>query len=327
MRAVRCEAWGGPETLVIGDVPSRALDVQEVRVAVHAAGLNFTDALIIQGSYQVKPPLPFTPGAEAAGVVIETGSAVRDLVVGQRVACLNLTGAFAEELVLPAQACFPLPDAIPFDVGAVLPASYGTAWHALQDRGAARAGETVLVLGAAGGVGLSAVQVGKALGLRVIAAASSPEKLAVCRACGADALIDYAQEDLRAGIREHTEGKGIDLVIDGVGGAASEAAFRSIARGGRHLVIGFASGQIPALPWNLPLLKAASIVGVYWGDCVRSAPERARAQMNALMVAVAQGRIDPHISGRCSMDQVPAALARMLARGVIGKSVMTLGRP
>ena len=178
------------------------------------------------------------------------------------------------------------------------------------------------MLGAAGGVGLSAIQVGKALGLRVIAAASSPEKLAVCRACGADALIDYARQDLRGGIREHTEGKGIDLVIDGVGGPASEAAFRSIARGGRHLVIGFASGQIPALPWNLPLLKAASIVGVYWGDCMRNAPQRAPAQMADLLAAVAAGHIVPHITERCAMEEVPATLARMLARGVIGKSVM-----
>ena len=324
MKAVLCREWGGPECLVVADVAGRELQRLEARVRVCAAGINYTDVLIIQKKYQLQPPLPFTPGVEAAGVVVAVGSGVTGLAPGARVGCLSVTGGFAEEVVLPANACFPLPDSVSFENAAVLPASYGTAWHALHDRGAAQAGETVLVLGAAGGVGLAAIQIAKALGAHVIAAASSREKLDVCLAHGADAGIDYRTEDLRASLSRHTSGRGPDLIVDPVGGALSEAAFRSVARGGRHLVIGFAAGRIPALPWNLLLLKNAAIVGVYWGDCVRHQTQRAQRQMATLHEAVAQGRLVPVITHRHTLEDVPRALTDMQARGAVGKGVVVL---
>ena len=277
---------------------------------------------VTQQSLQPRP----VGGLDAyrSGEVTAVGEGVDDLSPGARVACLSTIGAFAEELIVPATACFPLPAAVSFETAAILPVGYGTAWHALHDRGNTQPGETVLVLGAAGGVSLAAVQIAKALGARVIAAASSERKLAGCCAYGAHATIDYTTEDLRAAIDRHTAGKGADVIVDTVGGSQSEPAFRSIARRGRHLVVGFAAGTIPALLWNLPLLKVAAIVGVYWGDCVRYEPVRAREQMSALTAAVADGKVAPIVSGRHPLERLQEALARVSARAVIGKRIVLI---
>ncbi len=322
MKAVLCKEWGGPEKLVVEDIPARAPGVRDVHLRVRAAGVNFPDVLIIQKKYQLQPPLPFTPGSEIAGEVLAVGAEVSDLAPGARVACVCQLGGFAEELVVPAKLCLPLPKNVSFETAATVPMVYGTSWHALHDQAQLRSGETLLVLGAAGGVGLAAVQIGKLIGARVIAAASSEEKLGVCRANGADAGINYASEDLRDAIKRLTDGKGPDVIYDAVGGSYSEPAFRSIAWRGRHLVIGFASGAIPAIPWNLPLLKGAAIVGVFWGEFVRREPDNSRREMLDVFAYVAEGRLSPLVSKRYSLDQVPYALEQMAARNVVGKLVV-----
>ena len=322
MRAVVCKEWGGPEKLVVEDLPVPKPGPGEVRMRVRAAGVNYPDVLLIQKKYQIQPPLPFSPGAEAAGEVVALGDDVTGLALGARVACLPLWGCFAEELVVPASACHALPAGVSFEVGASLPMVYGTSWHALRDRAQLAAGETLLVLGAAGGVGLAAVQIGKVAGARVIAAASSAEKLAVCQAHGADGLINYAAEDLREGIKRLTGGNGPDVIYDPVGDKYSEPAFRSIKWRGRHLVIGFAAGAIPAIPWNLPLLKGASIVGVFWGDFQKREPDRARKEMAELIATVAAGRMKPLVSRRYPLDEAAQALTDMAARKVVGKVVV-----
>lgn len=277
MRAVICHAFDQPETLTVESVPDLAPGPRDVVLDVYAAGVNFPDALMVMGQYQFRPPLPFTPGAEAAGIVIAVGAEVTRVKVGQRVAAFAMTGAFAEQLCVSADSLMPIADSLPFDIAATLPLAYGTAMHALVDRAALGAGETVLILGAAGGVGLAAVMLGKALGARVIAAASSDEKLALCKAHGADELVNYTTENLRDRLKSLTGGKGPDVVFDPVGGDLAEVAFRGIAWGGRYLVIGFAGGEIPKLPLNLPLLKGASIVGVFWGEFAKRDP-RANAR-------------------------------------------------
>ena len=322
MKAVVCKQWGGPETLVLEEVASPRPAAGEVVVDVKAAGVNFPDVLIIQGKYQFKPSLPFTPGAEIAGLVKEVGDGVAHLAPGDRVLAYVTTGAFAEECVVPATQAVKLPAGVDFAVGAAFSLTYGTSWHALKDRGELKAGETLLVLGAGGGVGLSAIELGKALGARVIAAASSDEKLAVCREHGADATINYAREDLRERLREIAGGKGVDVVYDPVGGPYSEPALRSTAWRGRFLVIGFASGEIPRLPLNLALLKGCSIVGVFWGDWLRREPERSRAEMGELIELLRTGRVKPHVSGRYPLARVPEALIAMSQRSVTGKIVV-----
>lgn len=322
MRAILCERWGGPEQLRVADVPSPRPGPGEVKVRVRAAGVNFPDVLIIQRKYQVRPELPFTPGAEVAGVVAEIGPGVEAPRPGDRVAALCTLGGFAEEVVVPARACAVLPEHVGFPVASAFLLAYGTSWHALRDRAALRAGETLLVLGAAGGVGLAAIDIGKALGAWVVAAASSAAKLDVCRSHGADALIDYGTADLRAAIAEATGERGPDVVFDPVGGALSEPAFRSIAWGGRHLVIGFAGGDIPALPLNLPLLKGASVVGVFWGAFTRREPERNREAAAEMLAMIADGRLRPLVSRSYALDEAPRALLDMAARRVVGKVVI-----
>ena len=321
MRAVVCEKWGGPETLGIQDLTLPEPGPGEVKIRVKAAGVNFPDVLIIQGKYQVKPDLPFTPGAEVAGTVLAAGPGVA-FAPGDRVAAFCSTGGFAEEVIVPERACVTLPDAVGFEPASAFLLAYGTAWHALRDRAHLQPGETLLVLGAAGGVGLAAVDIGRAMGARVIAAASSPDKLALCQTYGADAVLDYEAEDLRGGIARLTGKAGPDVVFDPVGDRFAEPAFRSIAWGGRYLVIGFAGGGIPALPFNLPLLKGASIVGVFWGGFTKHEPERNRDAVRDMLAWIGEGRLRPLVSRTYRLDEVPQALADMAARRVVGKIVI-----
>jgi len=322
MRAVLCEAWGGPESLVVKEVPTPALKPGEVLVRIRAAGVNFPDVLIIQKKYQIQPALPFSPGAEISGEVAALGEGVTSVAIGDRVAALCTTGGFADEIVLTAAACVKIPDSLSFEVAAGFMLAYGTSWHAIRDRAALLPAETMLVLGAAGGVGLSAVEIGKAIGARVVAAASTDEKCAICRKHGADDVINYTTEELRAGIKR-TCGAGPDVIYDPVGGKYSEAAFRSIGWRGRHLVIGFAAGDIPALPLNLALLKGASLVGVFWGDFVRREPANNMKGISEMLGWMQEGKIKPLISKTYSLDEAPQALLDMAARKVTGKIVIT----
>ncbi len=319
MKAVICKQWGPPEQLVVEEVPTREPGPGEVRIRIHAASVNFPDVLIIQNKYQFKPELPFTPGSEGAGEVISVGAGVTHVKAGDRVLANTGTGSFAQEMIAPAGKVVLMPQGMSFETAAAFTLTYGTSWHAIKDRAAIRAGETMLVLGAAGGVGISAIEIGKALGARVIAAASSDEKLKVCREHGADETINYETEDLREGIKRTTGGKGPDVIYDPVGGKYAEPAFRSIGWRGRYLVIGFANGQIPALPLNLMLLKGASVVGVFWGDYVRREPQSNAADMQDMMALLAKGVLRPHVSASYPLDQVPQALNDMAARKVTGK--------
>jgi NADPH2:quinone reductase len=319
MKAVMCRQWGPPEQLVVEDVPTREPGQGEVRIRIHAASVNFPDVLIIQNKYQFKPDLPFIPGSEGAGEVISVGEGVTHVKAGDRVLANTGTGSFAQEMIAPAGKVVLMPEGMSFETAAAFTLTYGTSWHAIKDRAAIRPGETMLVLGAAGGVGISAIEIGKALGARVIAAASSDDKLKVCREHGADETINYETEDLREGIKRTTGGKGPDVIYDPVGGKYAEPAFRSIGWRGRYLVIGFANGQIPALPLNLMLLKGASVVGVFWGDYVRREPQANATDMKDMMALLAKGVLRPHVSASYPLDQVPQALNDMAARKVTGK--------
>ena len=322
MKAIRCEHWGPPDSLALRELPDLVPGSGEVVVDVRAAGVNFPDVLTVQGKYQVRPPLPFTPGNEFAGIVRAVGDGVQGYAPGDRVIGFTRTGAFAEQAVAPGEALMPMPPGMDFDTAAAITLTYGTSHHAVVDRGALRAGETMLVLGAAGGVGLAAIEIGKALGARVIAAASSDEKLEVCRAHGADVLVNYTSEDLREAIKAATGGRGPDVIYDPVGGPYSEPALRSIAWRGRHLVVGFAAGEIPKLPWNLMLLKGASVVGVFWGDLVRREPEKNLAAMREMLGWMAEGKLKPLVSKRYALADTAQALNDMAERKVTGKVVI-----
>lgn len=322
MKAVRCKDWGPIDSLVIEDLPDLAPGAGEVVVDVKAAGVNFPDVLTVQGKYQVRPPLPFTPGNEFAGTVRAVGEGVSGFAPGQPVIGFTRTGAFAEQAVAPAEALMPMPPGMDFDTAAAITLTYGTSHHAVVDRAALQPGETMLVLGAAGGVGLAAIEIGKAIGARVIAAASSDEKLAVCRAHGADVLVNYEKEDLREALKAATGGQGPDVIYDPVGGPYSEPALRSIAWRGRHLVVGFAAGEIPKLPWNLMLLKGASVVGVFWGDFVRKEPQANLAAMRQMLGWMAEGKLKPLVSRRYRLEETAQALNDMADRKVTGKVVV-----
>ncbi len=322
MRAVRCVEWGGPETLRFEEIPEPKPGPGEVRLRVHAAGVNFPDYLIIQRKYQMRPELPFIPGAEVSGTVVETGPGVTRLRPGDRVAAFVSLGGFAEQAIAREAACFPLPANVDDAVGAAFLLTYGTTWHALADRAALKPGERLLVLGAAGGVGLAACDIGRHLGAEVIAAASSAEKLALCQEYGAGATIDYSAEDLRAGIARTTGGAGPDVIYDPVGGDFAEPAFRSIAWRGRYLVIGFAAGKIPALPLNLPLLKGAALVGVFWGDHMRREPDLYAEETASLLGAIAAGKLKPLVSHEYRLEETATALTDMAGRKVRGKIVI-----
>jgi NADPH2:quinone reductase len=322
MKAIVCKAWGLPETLVIEDQADLVPAAGEIVIDIMAAGVNFPDVLIIQNKYQFKPKLPFTPGNELAGTVHAVGAGVSAYKVGDKVFAFVPQGAFAQQVKVTADAVLPMAAGMDFDTAAAITLTYGTSHHAVVDRAQLKAGETMLVLGAAGGVGLAAIEIGKALGARVIAAASTAEKLAVCKEHGADVLINYTTEDLREAIKAATNGKGPDVVYDPVGGSYTEPAFRSIAWRGRYLVIGFANGEIPKLPLNLPLLKGASLVGVFWGDFARREPAHNLAAMQELMRWLAEGKIKPHISARYALADTPQALIDMASRKVTGKIVI-----
>ncbi len=324
MRAVLCKAYGPPESLVVEDVASPTPGPGELVVAVKAAGVNFPDVLIIQNKYQVKPPLPFSPGSELAGVVKQVGDGVTRVKAGDRVMAITGYGAFAEEVKTDARRVLPIPDGMDFVSAAAFGLTYATSDHALRDRAALKLGETVLVLGAAGGVGLAAIDIAKALGARVIACASSDDKLAVCRQHGADEAINYATEDLRDRIKALTDGRGADVVYDPVGGPYTEPALRSIAWRGRLLVVGFAAGEIPKIPLNLTLLKGCSIVGVYWGDFARREPERFADAMRQLGRWFAEGKLKPHVSRTFPLERAADALTLMANRQVKGKVVLTV---
>lgn len=322
MHAWLCENPTGVEALTWQELPTPQPQAGQVLVEIHAASLNFPDLLIVQNKYQIKPPLPFVPGAEYAGVVQAVGPDVSHLKVGQRVACLSGTGGFGTHTLAPAALCLPLPDSFSFVDAAAFIMTYATSHHALLDRGQLQAGETVLVLGAAGGVGTAAIQIAKAAGARVIAAASTDEKCALCTQIGADATINYTRQDLRETVKALTDGKGPDVIYDPVGGDLAEPAFRAIAWRGRYLVVGFAAGPIPALPLNLPLLKGASLVGVFWGEFAKREPQANAAMMKALAQWYAQGKIKPVIDRTLPMRELKAAYALMGSRSVMGKLVL-----
>jgi NADPH2:quinone reductase len=323
MKAVLCKQFGPPETLVVEELPSPRPGPGEVVVSVKAASVNFPDVLVIQNKYQVKATPPFTPGSEFAGVVKEIGAGVTEVRPGDRVLGAGSSGGFAEECLVPAGArLVPIPASMDFPTAASFLLTYGTSHHALCNRADAKAGESLLVLGAAGGVGLAAVEIGKILGLRVIAAASSKEKLAVCREHGADETIDYSSEDLRERIKALTGGKGVDLIYDPVGGAYTEAALRSSAWRARLLVVGFAAGEIPKIPLNLPLLMERSVVGVYWGEWSKRAPQEFAAAVKQLGEWFAERKLRPHISARYPLAEAPRALRDMAERRVMGKVVL-----
>ncbi|MDB5744488.1 MAG: Alcohol dehydrogenase, zinc-binding domain protein [Polaromonas sp.] len=322
MHAWLCKNPTGVDALTWTELPTPQPKAGEVLIEIRAASLNFPDLLIVRNKYQIKPPLPFVPGSEYAGVVQAVGAEVTHLKVGQSVACLPGTGGFATHAIAPAALCMPLPAGFPHVDAAAFIMIYATSHHALVDRAQLKAGETVLVLGAAGGVGTSAIQIAKALGARVIAAASTDEKCALCASIGADATVNYGTQDLREAIKRLTNGKGPDVIYDPVGGDLAEPAFRSIAWRGRYLVVGFAAGSIPALPLNLTLLKGASIVGVFWGGFAEKEPQANAAALAELAQWYAQGKIKPVIDRTMPMAELKDAYAYMDSRGVKGKLVM-----
>ena len=322
MYAWLCENPSGVDALTWIELPTPQPKAGEVLLEIKAASLNFPDILIVQNKYQMKPPLPFVPGSEYAGTVQAVGEGVTHLKVGQPVACLSGTGGFATHAIAPSALCMPLPADFPMVDAAAFIMIYATSYHALVDRAQLKAGETVLVLGAAGGVGTSAIQIAKAMGARVIAAASTQEKCDLCKSIGADVTINYSSENLRDSIKALTNGAGPDVIYDPVGGNIAEPAFRSIAWRGRYLVVGFASGPIPALPFNLALLKGASIVGVFWGDFAKKEPKANAAMMDELAQWYGQGKIKPVIDRAMPMAELKAAYTHMGSRGVMGKLVM-----
>ena len=322
MHAWLCENPTGVDALTWKELPTPTPAAGQVLLKIEAASLNFPDLLIVQNKYQMKPELPFVPGSEYAGTIEAVGEGVTHLKVGQSVACLSGTGGFGTHTLAPAKLCMPLPPGFPAVDAAAFIMTYATSHHALVDRAALKAGETVLVLGAAGGVGTAAIQIAKAMGAKVIAAASTDEKCALCKTLGADATINYRTENLRDALKTLTEGRGPDVIYDPVGGEFAEPAFRSIAWRGRYLVVGFAGGPIPALPLNLPLLKGASLVGVFWGDFARREPQANAAMMAELAQWYGQGKIKPVIDSTMPMADLKAAYAHMGSRGVKGKLVM-----
>jgi NADPH:quinone reductase len=324
MKAVLCKAWGPPETLVVEEIAEPEPGPGEVVLAVKAVGLNFFDTLIIEGKYQYKPDLPFSPGAEVAGVVSALGRHVQGFAEGDRVMGHVFWGGCREKVVVAADRVVPLPSGIGFEAAAGLTVTYGTTIHALRDRAQMKPGETLVVLGAAGGVGQAAVEVGKVMGARVIACASSDEKLAFCRRLGADETVNYTQQDLKLTLKKLTDGKGVDVVYDAVGGGYTEPALRALAWNGRLLVIGFAAGEIPRIPLNLVLLKGCQIVGVFWGEHTRREPERHRTNMATLLNWCASGRITPHVHRTYALEETPAALQAIARREVIGKAIVVI---
>lgn len=322
MKAVLCKAYGPPESLVLEEVEPLKPGPGQVVIGVKACGVNFPDTLIIEGKYQFKPEMPFSPGGEVAGVVKAIGEGVTGVKVGERMIAFTGWGGFAEEALVEAAKLIPIPDGMDFTTASAFVMVYGTSHYALKDRAKLQPGETLLVLGAAGGVGLAAVELGKIMGAHVIAAASSDEKLAICREHGADECINYSSEDLKERIKTLTRGRGVDVIYDPVGGNYSEAALRGMAWEGRHLVIGFAAGDIPRIPLNLALLKGCSIVGVFWGSFTARDPQRNQEHLRELATWFQEGKIKPHISATYALARAADALNDLLTRKVMGKAVL-----
>jgi NADPH2:quinone reductase len=322
MRAVVCKEFGPPESLVVEDVAEPEAGSGQVVLDVHGCAVNFPDVLVIQDKYQFKPALPFSPGGEVSGVVREVGPDVDNVKVGDRVFASVGWGGMRERVAVAAAALIPLPEGLDLVASSGLLTTYGTTHYALKDRGKLQPGETLLVLGAAGGVGLAAVELGRAMGARVIAAASSDEKLALCTERGADATINYATEDLKTRTKELTDGHGVNVVYDPVGGDYSEAALRAIAWEGRFLVIGFAAGEIPRIPLNLTLLKSCDIVGVFWGAFTMREPDRNRANIAELLQLWQDGKISLHVSERYPLERGAEAIAQLAGRKAKGKVVV-----
>jgi NADPH2:quinone reductase len=324
MRAVLCKAFGPPESLVLEEVDDPTPGDGQVVVDVEACAVNFPDVLIIQDKYQFKPPLPFSPGAEVAGRVSAVGTGVTTLAVGDHVFASTGWGGLAEKIAVPAAGCVPMPDGMDSEHASAFLYAYGTSHHALKDRADLQPGETLLVLGAAGGVGLAAVELGALTGATVIAAASTKEKLSLCQEYGAAMTVNYDEEDLKTRVRELTGGRGADVVYDPVGGSYSEPALRSTAWEGRFLVVGFAAGEIPKIPLNLALLKGCQIVGVFWGAFVGREPERHRRNVEELMGLWRDGKLRPHVSATYPLEQAGAAIRALADRKALGKIVVTI---
>lgn len=324
MKAVLCKAFGPAETLVLEEVASPEPKKNEVLIDVHAAGVNFPDTLIIEGKYQFKPPFPFSPGGEASGTVAAVGEKITHLKPGDRVMALTGWGSFAEQVAVPGYNVMPIPKGIDFNSAAAFGMTYGTSMHALKQRANLQPGETLLVLGASGGVGLAAVEIGKAMGARVIAAASSDEKLEVAKAAGADLLINYSTSSLKEKVKELTGGQGADVIYDPVGGDLFDEAIRSIAWNGRLLVVGFASGRIPELPVNLALLKGAAVVGVFWGSFAQRQPQDNLANFQQLFAWHAEGKLKPLVSQTFPLERAAEAINALGQRKAVGKVVVTV---
>ncbi|GLR18753.1 NADPH:quinone oxidoreductase family protein [Portibacter lacus] len=324
MKAIVCSSFGPPSNLEFKDVPDPIPADDEILIKVHACGINFPDTLIIQGLYQFKPEFPFSPSGDIAGVVEAVGSAVKHLKVGDTVIAMTTYGGMAEKAVAKASVTFPKPPGMPMVNAASFMIAYGTSYHALVDRAELKEGETLLVLGASGGVGLSAVEIGKHLGAHVIAAASTAEKLALCEKHGADEFINYTEVNLKEKVKELTNGKGVDVIYDPVGGDFSEQALRAIAWKGRHLVVGFAAGSIPKIPLNLALLKGCSIVGVFWGSFAQRNPKKNMQNTMDLLQLFTKGILKPHIHKIYSLEEGPQALVDMMERKVKGKAVVSI---
>lgn len=324
MKAIVCHAFGPPSTLSYEEVPDPVPGQKEILIDVHACSVNFPDTLIIQGVYQFKPDLPFSPGSDIAGTVAAVGEGVKGFKPGDEVVGFAAHGGFAEKAVVNSNACFPKPPGMDMVQAAAFLMAYGTSFHALKDRAQIQAGETLLVLGAAGGVGLTAVELGKRMGAQVIAAASSAEKLEVCTSYGADHLINYTTEDLKSRLKELTAGKGVDVVYDPVGGAFTEQALRATAWNGRYLVVGFAAGDIPKIPLNLPLLKGCQIVGVFWGSFAQQFPGQNMQNTMQLIQWFAEGKLRPKIHATYPLANAAQALEDIQARQVKGKAVIVM---
>ncbi|AUD01739.1 NADPH:quinone oxidoreductase family protein [Spirosoma pollinicola] len=324
MKAILCRAFGLPDTLTLEEVPSLVPGPGEVLTQVKACSLNYPDTLTIRNLYQFKPSLPFSPGSESSGIVMAVGEGVRHVKPGDHVFTFGSHGGLAEERISDARATIPLPDGMDFITGASTLYAYGTSYHALKDRAQLKPGETLLVLGAAGGVGLAAVELGKLMGATVIAAASTDEKLAVCQEKGATHLINYSTEDLRQRVKEITQGNGVDVVYDPVGDKWAEPAIRSLAWKGRYLIVGFAGGEIPKIPLNLALLKGSSLVGVFWGAFTQKEAALSMKNMQEIATWAIQGKITPYISRQYTLAEAPEALTDMMERRVIGKAVVVL---
>ncbi|MEP1217269.1 MAG: NADPH:quinone oxidoreductase family protein [Marinobacter sp.] len=325
MRAILCKEYGPADKLVIEDVASPVANGHGVKVRVKAAGLNFPDTLIIEGKYQLKPTMPFSPGGEMAGEVIEVGEKVTRFKPGDRVAGLTGYGAFAEEVVVPEQNILPIPESMSDEKAAAFSMVYGTSYYALKQRANIQPGETLLVLGASGGVGLATVELGKTMGAHVIAAASTAEKLAVAKEAGADELINYTEEPLKDAVKRLTNSKGVDVIYDPVGGEFTEQALRAMAWNGRHLIIGFAAGDIPKIPANLTLLKGCSVVGVFWGSFTQREPQNSAQNMMELLKLFSEGKINPRISEVYEFEDYEKALGALTGRTATGKIVLKVG--